>query len=157
MAEDKILIVIYWLLDMRPETVEAGFSEGRPFYCGKTVQSEKQRLGQHKIHAQRHPEREHSKRIFECGEHLAIKVMETVQPDENWASREKHWIAYLRSRFSGVTNVSDGGETGGFRSSEKTKLFHTRISPNDIRRIKLLNSNVSEFIRKAILEKLEGK
>ena len=81
---------------------------GEPFYCGKTVVKPEHRLQGHKQAAQLYPDRETSKRLFECGEHLTTRVMEIVPAGDDWAAREKHWINILRFSFGG-TNISDGG------------------------------------------------
>jgi hypothetical protein len=144
--------LIYWLFDIRPETLSF-WPEGRPFYCGKTIRTAKYRLHQHKWQAQHRPDREHSKRLLECGEHVDIRVVETVPPDGSWIKRERHWIAYLRSLFPGVTNIADGGEGEG-RPSLGLQIFMMRMSPEMIKRIKCHNKNVSAFAREAIAEEL---
>lgn len=100
---------IYWLIDMRPETLLT-WPNGRVRYCGKTVHPLKQRLVEHQNQAQRHLRRPLSKWIVECCEHIRIHVVETVPPDGDWAYREQHWIRLSRFSFPGLLNVADGGE-----------------------------------------------
>ncbi len=114
--------LIYWLLDMRPETIAAGWHSGKPFYCGKTVEGLQVRMIGHRFNARRWPNRANSKIVTECGEHVRILLMETVPPGGNWAEKEKRWIALLRFSFPGATNVSDGGDgCPGMVMSEETK------------------------------------
>lgn len=114
--------LIYWLLDMRPETIAAGWHSGQPFYCGKTVEGAQVRLVGHRACAKRYPQRATSRRVNECGEYLRLEIMETVLPGGDWVAREKHWISILRFSFPGGTNVADGGQgCAGMIMSEATK------------------------------------
>jgi len=102
---------IYWLLDIRPETIAAGWVQGLPFYCGKTVQKPEKRLREHRYSASKRQYGKVGSRILECSEHIRITVLETVSPENDWAARERHWIAHSRQMFPDVmTNVSEGGE-----------------------------------------------
>jgi hypothetical protein len=100
---------IYWLVDVRPETIAAGWSAGQPFYCGKTVSDPEERLRTHKYIAL-HTERPVSSVIRECGDNIRIEIMEVVAPEKDWCERERHWIKILRFSFTNVTNVTDGGD-----------------------------------------------
>ncbi|WP_156436065.1 GIY-YIG nuclease family protein [Bradyrhizobium pachyrhizi] len=100
---------IYWLIDIRPETIAAGWSNGQPFYCGKTVEEPRIRLNGHRAKAKLWPSRKTHQRIIECGDDIRIQVMETVPVASDWVAREKHWIELLRFSFPGATNVSAGG------------------------------------------------
>jgi hypothetical protein len=93
---------------MRPETIAAGWHSGKPFYCGKTVNSATTRLRRHRQEARKWPDRASLQRVAQCGEHLRILTMEIVAPTGDWAARERHWIAFLRHSF-GALNVADGG------------------------------------------------
>lgn len=99
--------LIYWILDTRPEKM-VKWPFGEPFYCGKTVARPNTRLSGHRRNALLWPGRETSKRILECGEHLTLKIMETVPIGSDWTTREKHWIKILRFSFD-ATNIADGG------------------------------------------------
>jgi hypothetical protein len=113
---------IYWLIDIRPETISAGWINGKPFYCGKTIEETNRRLIGHRFVAKRYPNRLTSKRIVACGAHVRIQTMEIVPFADNWQAREKRWIWLLRGSFSDTTNVSDGGDgVPGMIPSEKTR------------------------------------
>lgn len=100
---------IYWLVDVRPETLTA-YPNGCPFYCGKTVKPIERRLCHHRHTATRAPEKILSRKLKECGEHVRTVLMETVPASVDWAARERHWIALLRASFPGCcVNVTDGG------------------------------------------------
>jgi hypothetical protein len=100
--------VIYWLFDMRPETLFE-WPGGRPFYCGKTVRNAPWRLSKHKRAACRTPKRPISIWLNACGENVRAQTMEVVATTGDWIEREKHWIATLRFLYPGCANVSDGG------------------------------------------------
>lgn len=91
---------------MRPEAVAAGWPNGKPFYCGKTVKIPEQRLSQH-----RH--RRTSKvgiRLQECGKFIQMNIVQIVPFDQDWIACERHWIRILRLMHPDCLNVSDGGE-----------------------------------------------
>lgn len=120
---------IYWLIDVRPETIADGWPNGKPFYCGKTVQSLSTRLNHHKSAGKYNLSRLVSKRIHECGEHVSIKLVEMVDAEQDWIEREKHWIAILRYSFPGGANISAGGQgVLGYIPSEETLLKLTAAS-----------------------------
>jgi len=109
---------IYWLYDVRPETL-AQCPEGRPFYCGKTVQDTKRRFEAHRHNARKYPDRAISRKINECGDLIRIHVVEVVPADGDWIARERFWIRVLRIlSHSEPVNVSDGG-------AGPTGLVHT--------------------------------
>jgi hypothetical protein len=99
---------IYWLIDVRPETIASGWPIGKPFYCGKTVNSAHQRRLDHKYEAAKGTRKIHA-RVRECGENFRIQVMEIVPPGVDWSAREKHWIYLLRGSFPDNCNSADGG------------------------------------------------
>lgn len=114
--------LIYWLLDIRPETIAAGWPVGKPFYCGKTVSTTNDRLRGHRECARRFPAREISKRLAACGEHVSVLTMETVPVEGDWRARERHWIKILRFSFPDVANISAGGHgTVGMVHSAETR------------------------------------
>lgn len=100
---------IYWLLDVRPETLAAR-GIGMPFYCGKTIYSIHKRLAEHRAAALRRPDRPVALWLQTCGEHVEIQMTEIVPPTADWAARERHWIQTLRLIFPGCANSTDGGE-----------------------------------------------
>ena len=100
---------IYWLVDIRPETLSGGWSGGRPFYCGKTVKGSYLRFSDHKVDATRHPNRRISKELLACANFVRVEVMETVPVDGKWAERERFWIRQLRHVNANAANVSAGG------------------------------------------------
>lgn len=111
---------IYWLVDTRPDTIAAGWPNGLPFYCGKTVFDHEFRLRDHRRDAIRHPHRLIAKRMVECGDFVRSRVMEMVPLDQNWGERERYWISTLRLLYPGCVNVAVGGQgaSGVIRSAE---------------------------------------
>jgi hypothetical protein len=101
---------IYWLLDVRPETIANGWSNGYPFYCGKTIFSAQKRLVEHYATAVTHPHRAIAAWIRGCGKHIRVQVMETVPADKDWAERERWWIATLRALWPLCANTTAGGQ-----------------------------------------------
>jgi hypothetical protein len=92
---------------MRPETIAAGWSRGKPFYCGKTVQKPERRLQGHR----EKPYGDAGPRVVECGTHIRIHLVEVVAPDQDWAARERFGIYSMRLLWPGCClNLSDGGE-----------------------------------------------
>lgn len=103
--------LIYWLIDMRPETIAAGWHSGYPFYCGKTVVLPIRRLVQHRHTAVEYPRRQLSVAIRECGEHVRVQTMEVISPEIDWRARERYWIELLKFSFpERNANVSKGGD-----------------------------------------------
>lgn len=101
---------IYWLLDVRPATIAAGWLQGLPFYCGKTVSTLGKRLNGHRNDALRTSPGRVGPYILKCGEYIRIAVLEIVPSEDDWSARERHWIARSRQLFPDIiTNVSDGG------------------------------------------------
>lgn len=101
--------------------------EGCPFYCGKTVQVPKVRLRHHRssFALSRYPNRPVTIRIRQCINFVRIKTVEIVAFGEDWAAREKAWIALLRTlNPAHVTNISDGGEsqTPGWKHKPETLI-----------------------------------
>lgn len=101
--------LIYWLVDMCPETIAAGWPQGKPFYCGKTVETPDRRLRAHLQTTKTEPTRPVCKYLLECGDHIRIRIMETVPPESDWCERERWWIYTLRTLYPGATNSADGG------------------------------------------------
>lgn len=81
-------------------------------YVGKTMRSLLQRLKGH-MQAAKKPQlpvgRWISKRRCE-GKKICIKLLETVQGDKDWASREKFWILKHKQDGARLLNLTDGGE-----------------------------------------------
>jgi hypothetical protein len=109
---------IYWLLDIRPETIAAGWPAGCPFYCGKSVRPNL-RLGEHKKAAARGGALPVHGAVRDSGKFLILQAMETVPADGDWVAREKSWIRTLRHFNPDCANVADGGSGApGFVLSE---------------------------------------
>lgn len=100
---------IYWLFDMRPETIAAGWSNGQPFYCGKTVHKMCDRLAGHRFDAKASPNRRVSKHLALVGAFLRAQIMEIVPADGDWIERERYWIRTLQVLYPNVMNVAAGG------------------------------------------------
>lgn len=101
---------IYWLYDMRVETVALGYPTGFPFYCGKTVHGVGERLSDHRYTATKFPKRKLSRMLVTCGEFVRTEVKEIVPVEGKWADRERSWIRTLRHINSNCCNVSNGGD-----------------------------------------------
>lgn len=103
---------IYWLIDIRPETLRK-YPNGRPFYCGKTVVGVEKRLGGHKYAACKPSRNPTASRIRRIGEnYVKAVVMEIVPPDGDWETRECRWIEILRYMVPDATNILKGGQSG---------------------------------------------
>jgi hypothetical protein len=102
--------LIYWLVDVRPETLAARGGVGFPFYCGKTVYSTGKRLADHCIQARRHPNRPVARWLKACEAYVIVHVVEVVPADQDWSARERRWIWVMRGAFPGTANVTAGGQ-----------------------------------------------
>lgn len=113
---------IYWLFDMRPETIALGWDTGYPFYCGKSIRKLEYRLARHFADVSKWPHRKNSVMMSICEGHVRIALMETVPPTGDWAARERFWIASLRLINPNCTNISDGGDgVPGYIPNEATR------------------------------------
>lgn len=113
---------IYWLVDVRPETIAGGWSGGKPFYCGKTTQPVRKRISSHYADARRHGNRRVGSILRLCGDHLRVVVMEIVPADGDWPAREKFWISQVRLMNPDCANISDGGfGMTGYIATEETR------------------------------------
>lgn len=97
MNDDLRPTYIYWLFDTRPETIAAGHPNGRPFYCGKTLEPPEERLKQHIKTAKKVPHRLASRVILNCGEHISVATVAVVPAGGDWAAAERNWIRTLES------------------------------------------------------------
>lgn len=103
---------IYWLYDIRPETIAKGWAQGYPFYCGKTHTSVEYRLATHRRDARRlSHKRPVCAWVAACGFYIRPETVQIVAPGEDWSKAEQQWIRYLRSLVPICANVRDGGET----------------------------------------------
>ena len=83
-----------------------------PRYVGKTVQYLHERHKAHISAARRGrqiPVHRWLRRQIDAGERLAIKLLEYVQPNEDWALRERAWIAKF-AESGRLLNLTAGGE-----------------------------------------------
>lgn len=110
-------VTIYWLLDMRPETIAAGNPAGYPFFCGKTTEPEA-RLHKLLTDAWRLAT-PRDERIDQCGiEHVRMHVVTVIPAGEPWRERLISSIAMLKHCWPvGNCNVSATG-AGGARRRE---------------------------------------
>lgn len=97
----------------------------RPRYIGKTVQYLHER---HKAHIRdanrgsKRPVNYWMRKQIANGQRLAIKLIEYVGPNADWAARERYWIAKYRVEQSDLLNLTDGGEgLSGHRFSHEHK------------------------------------
>lgn len=85
---------------------------GEPRYVGKTVQYIIDRRKSH-IRASRNPRlpvHHWIKKRMDSGEGFLTKLIEHVPQSENWAERERHWIAKYRAEGASLLNLTAGGE-----------------------------------------------
>ena len=103
---------IYWIVDIRPETIAAGWLQGLPFYVGKTMRKPSKRLAEHLLFARRGDAGITYDRIRDCGEHVRFVVMETVPPENNWVLREQYWVVLTGQVIFPLklTNITIGGQ-----------------------------------------------
>lgn len=115
---------IYWLVDMRPETIAKGWPDGYPFYCGKTVFDPFTRLNQHFQDATRTSSRPVCRLLSQIGRaFVRVHTVEFLPTSENWDERERFWIAYLRKHYPGCTNVCVGGQgVVGYTPPRSTRI-----------------------------------
>lgn len=154
---------IYWLIDMRPQTISSGHSVGYPFYCGKTVKNPMARLRSHFSVARFEPLRKLSVRLTQCGrQYIRVQTMETVSCTDDWRERERHWIRLLRFSFPDNLNISDGGEgtPGVLMNAERRaaiSAFHsgkvtpmeTRVLMSEVQKGRRLTSEHREKLKEA--------
>lgn len=87
---------------------------GEVRYVGKTVEKPARRLVYHLNRAK--SDRRHlpsARWIFKrsCeGKRPIVRELEKVSENDDWASREKYWIAYFRSAGADLLNLTEGGE-----------------------------------------------
>ncbi|WP_213761806.1 GIY-YIG nuclease family protein [Caballeronia sp. dw_19] len=101
-------------------------------YVGKTVKTLRKRLCGHISQARGGKSDTYRDRwIRGLGEKGFIPLIEQIEVcGDNWAARERHWIAEFRSAGARLTNHTDGGEgTLGIRfSPERRKACSERVS-----------------------------
>lgn len=86
---------------------------GVPRYIGKTIQPLVRRLIAHKRAAKRGgtlPVHYWLRKAMPIHFGPAIRWIETVPAGEDWAARERHWIAEARRAGHSILNLTDGGE-----------------------------------------------
>lgn len=101
----------------------------RPRYVGKTVQYLHERHKAHIRDAKRggtRPVNYWLRKRIASGSRLAIKLIEYVPAGQDWASRERHWIATYRAEHPDLLNLCDGGE--GFAGYRMTDAHKAKIA-----------------------------
>ncbi|GMM93096.1 hypothetical protein [Qipengyuania sp. MTN3-11] len=98
-----------------------------PRYVGKTIQHLSARHKAHIRDAKRgvtRPVGYWLRKKLERGERLAIKLLEWVEPGENWQARERHWIAMYRGggRLLNLTNGGEGLSGHKFSAEHRDKI-----------------------------------
>lgn len=108
-------VTIYWLLDMRPETIASGNPAGYPFFCGKTTDPEA-RLHKLLTDAWRIATTR-DERIHQCGiEHIRMHVVRVIPAGEPWREHLASSIAMLKHCWPlGNCNISATGAGGAAR------------------------------------------
>lgn len=99
---------IYWLVDVRPETLANGWPNGFPFYCGKTVNTLEARLAGHRADARANKTRPVCAWVRMCGRHIRIVKITTVPDGEDWSIVERQWIAFTRRQYIVNANATAG-------------------------------------------------
>jgi len=130
---------IYSLVDPR---------DGAHRYVGKTSYPMRVRLAAHKYAAKRGnlPVNRWARKVANINFGPVINWLETVDAGDDWAAREKFWIAEFRRRGAKLLNLTDGGE--GLTGHVFTEEHRGKISAG-LRRGKLLQCACgSEFWRK---------
>lgn len=82
-------------------------------YVGKTVRSPRKRHDEHIKAAMNHPRLPVHRWIaslYRRGMWSCLWHLEWVPESEDWAARERHWIAKFRSEGHDLLNLTDGGE-----------------------------------------------
>lgn len=82
-------------------------------YIGKTVKYIHERHKAHIRSAQRGsdlPVHRWIRKKLQAREWLAIKLIEYVNPNDDWAVREQYWISHYRSHTGDILNLTTGGE-----------------------------------------------
>jgi hypothetical protein len=100
-----------------------------PRYVGKTVQYLHERHKAHIRDARRGsllPVHYWIRKQIAAGKRLAISLIEYVQPGEDWASRERHWIKAIRDDGGALLNLTDGGE--GLAGRRMTDAHKAKIA-----------------------------
>ena len=106
---------IYALTDPRTEEVR---------YIGKTINEPLFRLGKHLEEARGDVcgyKNNWIRGLLLLGLEPGLSVLEIIFYPESWQEREKWWIAFAREQQYRLTNVSGGGEAGGYARTEETK------------------------------------
>ena len=84
-----------------------------PRYVGKTVQYLHERHKAHIRDAKRGctlPVHYWLRKQIAANRPLSIKLLEYVEPGDDWAERERHWIKHFRAEGYDLLNLTDGGE-----------------------------------------------
>jgi hypothetical protein len=130
------------MFDIRPETIALGWTNGYPFYCGKTIKSTKVRLTGHRNQAPKQPRRPVSAWTIACDDHIRIQTMQIVPLGDDWIAAECFWIKTLRRLYPICANVNEGGAgMPGYvqtaEARERTRQTHTgaKRSPETCARI----------------------
>ena len=95
-------------------------------YVGKTVKILEHRLGKHISKAVVSLKQNYVCRwIRKLAERGLAPIIELIEiAGDNWAERERYWIAFYRGQGARLTNVTDGGEGApGFVHSAETKAL----------------------------------
>lgn len=82
-------------------------------YIGKTVHFIHERHKAHIRAARRGsdlPVYRWIRKKLQARERLAIKLIEYVKPNADWAARERYWIDHYRASTGDILNLTDGGE-----------------------------------------------
>jgi len=117
--------VIYLLVDIRPETIAKGWSNGFPFYCGRASYRYVSHILVVGSITTPRPTNRKSNRLPDrwiraCGRHIRMQVMRVIPPGGDWATAHRDYIRWLQTNFPGGANITDGG-TGplGYRWTDE--------------------------------------
>jgi hypothetical protein len=106
------------------EPIEKWRMSDKVRYVGKTVHTPWKRVREHSYAARkdnpRLPVSRWLKKQMAAGMPFHIWHLEQVPPGDDWAEREKYWIAKFREEGACLLNITDGGEgQSGRRLSEE--------------------------------------
>jgi hypothetical protein len=84
-----------------------------PRYVGKTIQPLRNRLNSHLRTAKRNPKLPVHRWLAKCvreNRQVFIQLIEAVAEQDDWQSRERYWIEFMRTQGFSLLNLTAGGE-----------------------------------------------
>ena len=106
-------------------------------YVGKTVRSPRKRHNEHIAAAlkpnPRLPVHRWIKSLYNRGMWSCLWHLERVPENQDWAARERHWIAKFRDEGHDLLNLTDGGEglAGHTHTAEARMAISSKLRKGD--------------------------